>query len=213
MGKHIKGLELLIIFGVLAFIVIGFWSFFAGTYNNLATKRINYETALADIETQLQRRFDLVPQLVSATRGTLNQEQEVFGAIAQARTQYAGAKSGTPDKLEAASEYQSAIARLLVVMENYPVLQSNNTVRDLMVQLEGTENRISVARLRYNEVAKEYNSTLVRFPTNIVGSLFGFEKAVLYESQPGAEFAPKVDLESGLQGNDDAGKPAGASAN
>lgn len=199
MTKNIKGLELLVIFGVLLLVVVGFWSMLAGTYNNLATKRVNYETALSDIETQLQRRFDLVPQLVQSTRGTLNQEQEVFGAIAQARTQYAGAKSGTPDKLEAASEYQSAIARLLVVMENYPVLQSNDTIRDLMVQLEGTENRISVARIRYNEVAKEYNATLVRFPTNIIGGMFGFEKATLYESQPGAEFAPVVDLESGLQ--------------
>lgn len=215
MSKNIKGLEILVGLGILLLVFVGLWSMFAGTYNNLATKKIAYETQLAQIETQLQRRFDLVPQLVSAVRGTLNQEQEVFGAIAQARTQYAGAKSGTPDKLEAASEYQSAIARLLVVMENYPQLNSNETVRDLMVQLEGTENRISVARQRYNEVAQDYNNTLVRFPTNIIGGMFGFEKATLYEAQPGAEFAPKVDLESGLQGNDDAGKPAvaGESAN
>lgn len=212
MSKHIKGLEIFIILGVLAFIVVGFWSFFAGTYNGLATKREVYETALSDIETQEQRRFDLVPQLVGATRGTLNQEQEVFGAIAEARTQYAGSKSGTPDRFEAAADYQSALARLMVIIENYPQLRSNDTIRDLMVQIEGTENRISVARQRYNEVVRDYNTTLVRFPTNIVGGIFGFEQALLFEGQEGSENAPVVDLESGLQGNDDV-KTSGDSAN
>lgn len=212
-NNNIKGLEKFLGIGILLFVIIFLWSTLAGTFNTLATKQVAYETARANIETQLQRRFDLVPSLVGATRGVLNQEQEVFGAIAEARTRYAGAQSGTPDKLEAASQYQSALARLLVVIENYPQLRSNDTVRDLMVQLEGTENRISVARERYNESAQDYNRTLRRFPTNLIGGMFGYEDAPLYEAVDGAEFAPTVDLETGLQGNDDSGeKPSGQSA-
>ena len=166
-----------------------------GTYNSLITQRTEVQTQQSQIETQLQRRFDLVPNLVESVKGAMVQEQEVFKAIADARTKYAGAKSGTPDKLEAASEYQSAIARLLVVMENYPQLRSIDTVRDLMVQLEGTENRISVARQRYNESTQVYNRNLQTFPSNLIGGMFKFEKGLFFEGVKGSEVAPKVNLE------------------
>ena len=122
------------------------------------------------------------------------QEQAVFKAIADARTKYAGAKSGTPDKLEAAAEYQSALARLLVIIENYPVLKSVDTVTNLMSQLEGTENRISVSRQRFNESVQVYNRSLQTFPSNLIGGMFNFEKGLFFEGVEGSEVAPKVDL-------------------
>ena len=179
----------LLIFGFVIF------SWITGTYNGLVTQRTEVQTQQAQIETQLQRRFDLVPNLVESVKGAMSQEQAVFKAIADARTKYAGAKSGTPDKLEAASEYQSAIARLLVIMENYPQLRSIDTVRDLMVQLEGTENRISVARQRYNESIQVYNRSLQTFPSNLIAGMFNFEKGLFFEGVEGSEVAPKVNLE------------------
>lgn len=184
----------LITLGIIVVIGLMIFSWIAGSYNTLVTLRNEGQTQQAQIETQLQRRFDLVPNLVATVKGGMLQEQVVFKAIADARTRYAGAKSGTPDKLEAASEYQSAIARLLVIMENYPQLRSLDTVQDLMVQLEGTENRISVARQRYNESVRDYNHARQTFPTNIIAGMFNFEVLPLFESVGGAEKAPKVDF-------------------
>lgn len=172
--------------------ILFFW--ITGTYNSLISQRVEVQTQQSQIETQLQRRFDLVPNLVESVKGAMAQEQTVFKAIADARTKYAGAKSGTPDKVEAASEYQSAIARLLVVMENYPVLKSIDTVNNLMSQLEGTENRISVSRQRYNESVQIYNRSLQTFPSNLIGGMFNFEKGTFFEGVKGSEAAPKVDL-------------------
>lgn len=169
-------------------------SVFAGTYNSLVGERESVKTEFSQVETQLQRRFDLVPNLVESVKGAMAQEQTVFKAIADARTKYAGAKSGTPDKLEAASDYQSAIARLLVVMENYPQLKSIDTVHDLMTQLEGTENRISVARQRYNEKVQVYDQHLQTFPTNILNVMWHFEQMKRFEAVSEAQTAPKVNL-------------------
>src|SRR5947209_19083576 len=144
----------LITLGIIGFIILMFLSWIIGSYNHLVQLHIEAQTLQAQIETQLQRRFDLVPNLVGAVKGAMSQEQAVFKAIANARTQYAGAKPGTPDKIAAASNYESAIGRLLVVMENYPELKSINTVQDLMTELEGTENRISV-RSEERRVGKE----------------------------------------------------------
>ena len=178
----------LLIFG---FVIFGWVT---GTYNGLITQRTEVQTQQAQIETQLQRRFDLVPNLVESVKGAMVQEQAVFKAIADARTKYAGAKSGTPDKLEAAAEYQSALARLLVIIENYPVLKSVDTVTNLMSQLEGTENRISVSRQRFNESVQVYNRSLQTFPSNLIGGMFNFEKGLFFEGVEGSEVAPKVDL-------------------
>ena len=184
----------LITIGIVALIGFIFLSWVAGSYNSLVTLRNEAQTQQAQIETQLQRRFDLVPNLVATVKGGMVQEQVVFKAIADARTKYAGAKSGTPDKLEAASDYQSAIARLLVIIENYPQLRSIDTVQDLMVQLEGSENRISVARQRYNESIRDYNRARQTFPTNIIAGMFNFEVLSLFQNVEGAEKAPKVDF-------------------
>lgn len=185
---------LLIILGVIVLFVLIVGGSVAGTYNRLVAERELGRTAQGQIEAQLQRRFDLVPNLVASVKGAMVQEQKVFDAIAQARTQYAGAKEGTPEKLTAGTQYESAVGRLLVVMENYPELKSIGTVTDLMTQLEGAENRISVARQRYNETVNTYNTHLQTFPTNIIGGIFGFTKMDLFESVDAAKTAPAVNI-------------------
>jgi len=166
-----------------------------GFYNSLITQRTEVQTQRAQTETQLQRRFDLIPSLVGAVKGAMKQEQKVFDAIAKARTQYAGAPSGSNEKLQAAGQYESAISRLLVVMENYPQLKSIDTVQNLMTQLEGTENRISVARQRYNESVQTYNNSVQYFPGSIIANIFGFSKEVMFKGVQGSEKAPVVNLE------------------
>lgn len=184
-----------IIFGGIALIVLMFFMTIVGKYNGLQTSRTAIDTARADVDTQLQRRFDLVPSLVSSVRGSMKQEQKVFGDIAKARTQYATTEKGSTERVQAANGYESAISRLLVVMENYPVLQSNDRVGDLMVQLEGSENRISVARQRYNEVVRPHNTKIRTFPTNMLAGFFGITEELMFDAVVGAEVAPTVDFE------------------
>jgi LemA protein len=161
------------------------------TSGNPVPKKIRFDWS--QVETQYQRRFDLIPNLVEATKGTMKQEQKVFGAIAEARTRYSGAQTGG-EKVEAANQMESALARLLVIMENYPQLKSNETVQQLMAQLEGTENRIAVERRRYNEVVQDYNTTIKRFPGALFAGMFGFDAKPYFNSEEGADKAPKVDL-------------------
>lgn len=146
------------------------------------------------VETQYQRRFDLIPNLVNSVKGFLTQEQAVFGAIAEARTRYAGAQT-VNDKATAATQVESALGRLLVVMENYPELKSNETVSQLMDELAGTENRISVERRRYNDVVKEYNLKVSQIPGKFFASLLGFGPKDYFESVTGADTAPNVNLD------------------
>lgn len=180
--------------GILGVIVLLFVSSAIGTYNSLVTKHTEVEIQRAQTETQLQRRFDLVPSLVSSVKGAMHQEQAVFGAIAEARTKYAGTQPNTPERLDAAQGYESALARLLVIMENYPQLKSIDTVQNLMTQLEGTENRISVARQRYNESVQEYNVTLRSFPTNLIGGILGFVAEKPFAAVEDANKAVPIDL-------------------
>lgn len=165
------------------------------TYNNLVGKEAQVDRSFADLDAQLQRRNDLIPNLVAAVRGALNQEQAVFGEIARARQNYAGARS-IEDKAEADAQLESALARLLVIVEQYPQLRSNENIQDLMTQLEGTENRIAQARRDYNGVATDYNVGVRRFPRNIIASLFGFDPKPLFEAEPASRQAPQVDLTS-----------------
>ena len=180
--------------GILAIIGFMLFSWVIGSYNGLVSQRTEFQTQQGQIEAQLQRRFDLVPNLVGAVRGAMTQEQKVFKDIADARTHYAGTPAGTPDKLAAAGQYEGAISRLLVIMENYPQLNSVGTVKDLMTQLEGTENRISVARQRYNEAVQPYNNSVQMFPGAVIAGMFGFKVQPFYQGQVGSENAPKVDL-------------------
>ena len=182
--------SLIVLIVILAIIVL--WGF--SGYNSLVTLNENADAQWAKVETQYQRRFDLIPNLVSSVQAVLNQEQEVFGALSDARARYSGAS--TPDeRASAASQVESALSRLLVIVENYPVLQSSENVRDLMAQLEGTENRVSVERTRFNDVVRDYNTAIKRFPKNILASIMGFDERAYFEAVSGAEVAPTVNFE------------------
>jgi LemA protein len=179
----------LVVGGVL--LILAFY--FISVYNGLIGRSAAVDTQWAQVETQYQRRFDLIPNLVRSTQAVLTQEQKVFGDLAKARSAYAGARS--PDeRAQAASQVESALARLLVIVENYPQLRSNETVQALMDELSGTENRISVERRRYNDEVRDYNVYIARFPTNIPASMFGYKQRNYFESVAEAERAPEVQL-------------------
>lgn len=183
----------LFVFLLFVALVVGSWLW--GSYNTLVTVSAQTDTSWASVQTEYQRRFDLIPNLVAATKGTMAQEQAVFGAIATARTHYSGAVSGSADQANAASQYQSAIGRLLVVMENYPVLQSNSTVQSLMSELSGTENRVQVGRDRYNQAVQTYNITIKQFPKNMIAGMFGYQARLPFAADEAAATAPTVNLD------------------
>lgn len=160
-------------------------------YNGLITKNELVDNQWAQVEAQYQRRFDLIPNLVESVKGIFKQEQTIFTALAEARTRYSGAKS-VDEKAAAATQVESALGRLLVVVENYPTLKSSDDVQLFMVQLEGTENRISVERLRFNDAVRNLNLIVKRFPSNLIAGMFGFSERPYFESVEGAEVAPKV---------------------
>ena len=170
-------------------VVVG--GYFWMSYNSFVSLNTAVDVQWAQVESQFQRRFDLIPNLVASVQGIMKQEKDVFGAISEARTRYAGAQS-VNEKAAAASQVEGALGRLLVVMENYPQLTSGATVRDLMTQLEGTENRISVERQRYNDAVGVLNIKVQRFPSNIAAGIFGFDARELFKAAAGAENAPKV---------------------
>jgi len=175
---------------VVVVLVLGYgWT----TYNGLVIANENADNQWAQVETQYQRRLDLIPNLVNSVKGTMKQEQAVFGAIADARTKYAGAVT-VNDKAAAASQVESALGRLLVVMENYPQLKSAENVQTLMAQLEGTENRVSVERKRFNDMVRDFNLMTKRFPSSVMAKLFGFSEKAYFESAPGAQNAPSVEF-------------------
>src|SRR3989344_5289157 len=180
------------LFIVLALVAVAvIWGF--SSYNSLVTLNESVDAQWAKVETQYQRRFDLIPNLVNSVKGILIQEQKIFGDIAEARTRYSGVTSAN-DKAAAASQVESAFGRLLAVMENYPQLQSSANVQDLMTQLEGTENRISVERTRFNDMVRDYNVSVKRFPRNVLAGLFGFGERAYFEAAKGSETAPTVNL-------------------
>lgn len=179
----------IIIVGVVAIVIL--YGFMA--YNGFVSKNEAVDNQWAQVESQYQRRFDLIPNLVSSVKGAMAQEKEVFDAIAEARTRYAGAKT-VNDKAVAASQLETSLARLLVVMENYPTLKSIDTVQSLMVELAGTENRVSVERKRFNDSVRALNVSVKRFPSNIIAKLFGFNERAYFEAAEGAENAPKVEF-------------------
>lgn len=166
---------------------------FISSYNSLVTLEQTVNTAHSNIDTQLQRRSDLIPNLVSTVKGYANQEETIFTNIANARSKLAGATNVT-DQAAADSELSNALSRLLLVVENYPDLKSNQNFRDLTVQLEGTENRIAIARQDYNAAVTNYNTKRRSFPTNIVASIFNFQEEPLYKASEGAQNVPQVDF-------------------
>lgn len=181
-----------ILIGVAIILVLTF-GYVWMTYNSFVGMNEDINGKWAQVETQYQRRFDLIPNLVAAVKGAMSQEQIVFGQISEARTRYGGAIT-VDEKAKAASEVEASLGRLLMVMENYPQLKSNENVTNLMVQLEGTENRISVERKRYNDSVMTYNVMVKRFPSGYVAGRYGFIEKNYFEAVAGSENAPKVDL-------------------
>jgi LemA protein len=163
------------------------------SYNKFVSQEEAIKTQWAQVENQLQRRNDLIPNLVETVKGFAQQEKDVLGRIADSRAKLAGAT--TPeDRIKAANEQSSALARLLVVVENYPELRSNQNFQRLMDSLEGTENRLSVERMRYNERIQEYNTGRRSFPGNITAGVFGFKEYPLFNAPAAAEALPKVNF-------------------
>ncbi|MFQ6033568.1 MAG: LemA family protein [Candidatus Bipolaricaulia bacterium] len=165
----------------------------AGTYNRFVTMEEQIKNSQAEIANQLQRRFDLIPNLVETVKGFAAQEKSIMEDIAAARTKYAGAQ-GLPDKLAANDALSNALGRLLVIVENYPDLKSNQTFIRLMDELAGTENRIAVARKRYNDAVKEYNAAIRRFPGNVIAQFFNFKEQAYFEAPEETKKPPEVNF-------------------
>jgi len=163
------------------------------SYNTFVSQEEAIKTQWAQVENQLQRRNDLIPNLVESVKGVTQQEKDVFGQIAESRAKLAGAQ--TPEqRMQAANEQSQALARLLVVVENYPQLRSSESFNRLMDELSGTENRLATERMRYNERVQAYNVSRRRFPSNVTASLFGFKEYQLFNAPPEAERVPKVNF-------------------
>jgi LemA protein len=183
--------------GTIVLIVVGLALVLGGcefvqTRNKLAVEKEAINAEWSQVDADLQRRSDLIPNLVETVKGYAKEETTVFEALANARAAMGGAR--TPqEKINASNQVDSALSRLLVVVENYPNLKANENFRQLQFSLEGTENRILQARRRYNEAVQKYNTDLSLFPANIVGSLSGFAREDAYfKTEPGARVAPKV---------------------
>ena len=180
--------------GTLAILLIAAAAASGCSYNQFVSQEEAIKTQWAQVENQLQRRNDLIPNLVETTKGVAQQERDVFGQIAESRARLAGAQ--TPEqRMQAANEQSAALARLLVIVENYPQLRSNETFNRLMDELAGTENRIAVERMRYNERVQTYNTSRRQFPSNITASIFGFSEYPVFNAPPEAERVPTVTFE------------------
>jgi LemA protein len=163
------------------------------SYNQFVAQEEGIKSQWGQVENQLQRRNDLIPNLVETTKGVAQQERDVFGQIAESRAKLSGAQ--TPAQtMQAANEQSAALARLLVIVENYPQLRSNETFNRLMDELAGTENRIAVERMRYNEQVQAYNTSRRQFPSNITASIFGFGEYEVFNAPPEAERVPTVNF-------------------
>ena len=194
--KKNKGLIITIV--VIALVAL--WGI--SSYNGLVGMDENVSNQWANVETQYQRRSDLIPNLVNTVKGYAKHESQTLEAVMAARSQATQVKidpsNCTPQQLAAYQKAQgdvtTALGKLLAITENYPDLKANQNFLELQSQLEGTENRINVARKDFNDSAKEYNTSLRRFPSNIIASMFGFEKRNYFEAEAGAEKAPKVEF-------------------
>ena len=184
----------IVIIAILVIMIISTLSWVKNSYNGMIDTSSQVDTAFSAIQSQYQRRFDLIPNLAEATKGYLKQEQKVFGDIANARTHYAGTSTGSAEQIGAMGEYNSALSRLMVIMENYLELKSNETVKNLMDELAGTENRINVSRDRYNETARTYNVLIKSFPKNLIAGKFGFTSRELFKADDSAQGAVKINL-------------------
>lgn len=191
-----KNKTLWIVLGVVAVVVV--WAIVS--YNGLVTKQEKVSEAWANVETVYQRRADLIPNLVATVKGYAAHEEQTLMAVTEARAKSTSLNidptTATPEQMaewtKTQDEVGSAIGRLIAISESYPDLKANQNFMDLQKQLEGTENRISTERREYNQQVRDFNASIRRFPTNLIASMFGFEKMEMFEAQEGAEVAPVV---------------------
>ncbi len=184
-------ITVLLVLGALVLVALGVANYIRGTYNNLVTLQEQNRTAWSQVENQLQRRNDLIPNYVETVKGYAKQETTIFTEIANARARLGGARS-PQDQMAASNELSSALSRLLVIVENYPQLRSSENFMRLQDELAGTENRIATERMRYNEAVRTYNVRIRQFPANLVASSFNFTPAPLFEAPETAKAAPQV---------------------
>jgi len=178
---------------VVAVLLLAVGGCLVGAYNKLVSADQGVKSRFAEVDNQLQRRNDLIGNLVETVKGVATQEQVVFGEIANARAALGGAR--TPAQtIEAGRAMDSALSRLLVVVENYPTLRSNEQFQQLMDEIAGTENRLAVARQRYNNEVQSFNTMVKRFPTNVYAGMFHYEPAPYYQVPEAAKAVPKVDF-------------------
>jgi LemA protein len=189
----------IIIIIVLVIGLVVYW-LFAGTYNSLVRQEESVQEQWAQVETQYQRRADLIPNLVNTVRGYADFERETLTEVIEARAQATSvnvnAENLSPEAIQQFQQAQqgisSALSRLMVVVERYPDLKASQQFQQLQVQLEGTENRIAVARRNFNQAVQDYNSNLRQFPTNMIAGMYGFERKGYFEAAEGAERVPEV---------------------
>jgi len=181
------------ILGALALVVVVGVLSVIGTYNSFVNMDEGVKNQWKQVDNQLQRRNDLIPNLVGTVKGYASHEKEIFDHIADARARMAGAQTPA-DKMEAANMMSSALSRLLLVVENYPNLKADQTFLRLMDELAGTENRLAVERKRYNDLVMQYNAARRRFPTNLIAGLFNFSEAKYFEVPQEAKAVQKVDF-------------------
>lgn len=179
---------------VLIAIIIIVIAMFVSSYNGIIAKSEEVDNKFATIDTQLQRRGDLIPNLVNTVKGYAKQEQDVINSVTEARTKLAGATT-VSDRAKADEELTGALNRLMVVVENYPDLKSSQNFIQLSDELAGTENRIATARRDYNEAVKEYNLKIKRFPTNIIAGMFGYSKRDYFEASEQSKEVPNVNFD------------------
>jgi LemA protein len=184
----------LIVVGLLFILFIFLVSPVISFYNNAILKREAIRSQFSQIDVVLKRRYDLIPNLIQTVKGVAIQEQEIFIKIAEARTKY-GSAITNEEKIKSANEIEGLLSRLLVIVENYPQLRSSESFNKLMDELSGTENRIAVERRRYNEIVREYNMFIKRFPNNILANFFGFKEEPYFEITSIEREAPKVNFE------------------
>lgn len=191
--------------GVILLLVLMIGGCAMTTRNNMVNKQVAVDTKLANVQSAYQRRSDLIPNLVATVQGYANFEKSTLTQVTEARASASKVvidpSHATPEQIQQFAEAQNnlsgALSRLLVTVEQYPDLKANQSFLDLQSQLEGTENRINVARNDYNTSVQDYNSYIRRFPNNMFAGMFGFEQRAMFQAQPGAENAPKVNFDTG----------------
>ncbi len=183
--------KVLIVIGVLVLAVVIVGASLVGSYNNLVAMNEQVDGSWAQVQTVLQRRYDLIPNLVNTVQGFADQEQEVLTEVTRLRSQWGEARTPS-DQVAAAGQLEGALGRLMLVAESYPTLTSNQNFIRLQDELAGTENRIAVERLRYNESVQSFNTRVQQFPTNLLAGVAGFERRDFFEAVESAETPPEV---------------------